>query len=731
MADLSSMSVDELIGQLKAAKSSAPAASKSLSDMSTDELINELRKSKPAPEMTAGRAAGLTARAVGKGAGDAVLGIPALALDVGHNIGVAADKYLLGDPYKREFGLPYSSGLQYGLNTVADAVGLPKPETAGERIASTTAETAFSVLNPVKLAKKAITTAPRVIPKVIEFAKEIKNGIKSAPTVAGGVTGGVGSTLNEYNPDHPYLNFALGLLAGPGAMLAGKYGRNVFRRDLTSDEAINIAENNTLSQRFGVPLTRDQITGVEKDRTLADQLRYGGKGPIAEQIVKNFDQQQREALNSAQERLIQNISGSSMPRNASEIGASLQENFRSAKGQAKQESSRLYSQSSDPQALADAGIPFELDMGQVGRISSNVRQSLVNRPTQERVYVTRQNTPIAAQALDALANFSRGRLPSMEYSPTPLRRGDNLVSINWEGVDVFRKHLNDLKMSTARETPDRRAMNEIIKLFDDQIGSIGGNSLLDTARSNYRDYARTFKGDVTTPSNTKTAINKLTDTNISGTEAFNKIFNQSFKKGEAQHLVDTLRRAYANNPQGMSALKEGGLQKIFTNANGEMLSENMIAKNINNAVNGAQRDLYSALYSPQELRNLQDYGTLIGKIGFSKTAKNPSKTNYPLSKLLNKFSGAAVGGYLGEGVGHAVGGPWGGTLGAGLGAAAGSSVDDIMAAAKARAITQGQLPQYKQPIPVQSLLQGGLQAAQPFFGSITGGDMRRLGLLGQ
>lgn len=743
MADLSSMSTDELISQLKAAKSSAPAASKSLSDMSTDELISLLRKANP-PEMTVGRTAGLTARALGKGAGDAVFGLPALAADAAYNA-VQGTRRLVGDK-SAEFGMPVSSGLQSGLNTLADTVGLPKPETPMERIASTTGEAAVSVLNPVKLGLRALTTAPKILPKAIEFAKDIKNGITSAPTVAGGIAGGVGSTLNEYNPDHPYLNFALGLLAGPGAMLAGKYGRNVFRRDFNPDEPLNVASNRTLADEFNVPLTRDQLTQNIEDRALMDKMRWGAKGKDATQIVKNFDDAQTAQLNNAQRDLISNISGSPTSRDPSQIGQAMRDSFLRERDAARNNKNEMYRRAFDPEELAQRNIPFNLNREQFGAISGRVRSSLINR--NDPVTINERLTPNAMEALDIVDGFSRGELP-IPVNTRNAPQGFQRVTMNWRAVDQARKYLQPLRDAAYKADPsgaDYRAMREIINSFDRSLAqgfpenirlpngqsatipALPTNTLLSEAIANNAQYKSTFSPQ-SRNSVTNNIIKDLQNPDVNGTQVFNKVFGTSFNKGEAEHLVTQLNRIYANNPEGLTALREGGLRKLFLDANGETLSNGKISTNIENAL-GKQGNIYQALYTPDQLDRLRRFAQLSENISESRKRINGSGTSYPVLDNIDKKGWQAALGYI-MGKAGSVLGAGGRYVGEVAGVATGDLVKNYLNSRQATKMIQGELPQYKQPVPVQSLLQSGAKAAQPFFGSITGDDMRRLGLLGQ
>ncbi|WP_262299700.1 hypothetical protein [Microvirga sesbaniae] len=152
-----------------------------------------------APELTAGRAAGLTGRAGVQAVPGAIAGLPALAYDgtIGFLENMTRQAYNVGARALGAQEVPYRDPFKM-TNAVsslgeagADALGLPKPETEGERIAVAGGQTALEALSGAGLAKVGAKT----------------------------VEGGTRRVFTEL-ADAPFTQAAIGGLAGTGAQTA-------------------------------------------------------------------------------------------------------------------------------------------------------------------------------------------------------------------------------------------------------------------------------------------------------------------------------------------------------------------------------------------------------------------------------------------------------------------------------------------------------------------------------
>lgn len=173
-----------------------------------------------APDMTVGRAAGLGARALVEGVPEGVLGIPALAGDVGYNIAALGQRgYLSATGSKAppmEYGFPVSKALTDVTSGIATGMGLPEPETPTERIVTSGLKGGISALTGVG---GAAALAGKLGPGI---AKNIATGLAAGPKtqIAAGIAAPTTvQSLIEGGADPRYA-LGAGLLMGVGAPIA-------------------------------------------------------------------------------------------------------------------------------------------------------------------------------------------------------------------------------------------------------------------------------------------------------------------------------------------------------------------------------------------------------------------------------------------------------------------------------------------------------------------------------
>jgi hypothetical protein len=169
------------------------------------------------PELTAERAAGLAGRAGVQAVPGAIAGLPALAYDgtIGflenmtrqaYNVGARAlgtEEVGYRDPFKMTNAVT-SLG-----EAGADALGLPKPETEGERIAVAGGQTAIEALSGAGLAKVGAKT-------VEGGARRVLTDLAEAPVTQAAIGGlaGAGGQVAAENEVNPIWGVAGGLALG-------------------------------------------------------------------------------------------------------------------------------------------------------------------------------------------------------------------------------------------------------------------------------------------------------------------------------------------------------------------------------------------------------------------------------------------------------------------------------------------------------------------------------------
>jgi hypothetical protein len=238
------------------------------------------------PPETAGRVAGLGARAVMQGVGQ-LADLPGNLVAgtdwIGAKIGTAARR-ALGLPSADLPGLSYGSPVTNAATNAADTYGLPTPATPGERIASA-----------------AVAAAPSAI-----LAPE-------AP-IAGALWGAAGGAASQTTAEAgggPVAQTLAGLAAGGLPVLgAGAAGlARTATRGAGADAAAATADRIAAAQAAGVDLNAGQATGSRPLQWLTSTGgRMWGGGPVEAQAA-----QQAEALKSHVDRITDNLSGGVTP----------------------------------------------------------------------------------------------------------------------------------------------------------------------------------------------------------------------------------------------------------------------------------------------------------------------------------------------------------------------------------------------------------------------------------
>jgi hypothetical protein len=177
------------------------------------------------PEMTVGRAAGLAGRAGVQAAPGAIAGLPALFYDgvqQAANWGYQGIDALAGtdlaETHRRGWGGPLGTvnRLQQAGEMAADAVGLPQPETEGERIAVAGGQTVLETLSGAGLAKVGAKTVEGGTRRVL---MELAEAPKTQAFIGGAA--GLGGQAAAESDINPLIGTGAGLALGLGGVAAG------------------------------------------------------------------------------------------------------------------------------------------------------------------------------------------------------------------------------------------------------------------------------------------------------------------------------------------------------------------------------------------------------------------------------------------------------------------------------------------------------------------------------
>ena len=380
----------------------------------------------------------------------------------------------------------------------------------------------------------------------------------------------------------------------------------------------------------------------------------------------------------------------------------------------------MYNRAFNPDELARAGVAADIPIETVYGLRNNIENAFLHSDRPGGVLMpTPETMPNTMAAVRMLNQFSEtGGVPSAFPRATmPPAGGNPLVTgVNWQQMDLIRKGLDGLRRGAANNPTDRAGMRRIMDVFDEELGR--QNPLLNEARAAHAERVNQFDPQRTNAKGSNSFLRDLANNNNPGQTIYNALFEGApLKRGEAGPLINQLQNIFAENPQAMSAVREGALQRLFVDARtGEALSPKKTANAVQQALNGPQGEVYRALFAPADIQRLQRFRDLLDHIGDTRTAQNPSKTSYPLLKYVKSKDGATVGAMGGAALGTAVAGPVGGTIGGGVGVLAGGVIDNLLAHMSANRAVGGQ---YSPPSVYPRVASGiaaadrGLNAAAP------------------
>ena len=444
-------------------------------------------------------------------------------------------------------------------------------------------------------------------------------------------------------------------------------------RNFSSTDAARTAGRMALGDEFQVPQTTGQVTGNLDQIGFEDAARNGGKGGAAQSVVRAAGADQEVQLTAAQQALRGRLSGAP-PMTPPQIGETVGQRFGRANNEAADEVTHAYNSAVEPTVLAANGVPDQVPLSHVAGIPGRLRQGLQDGTWTrgQPVVVDPQLTPAATRALQVVDNFGQGRVADLASAPLP--PGSVPVAVNWQGVDQTRKLLVAIRGAAAPGSTDARAVGSIMRGFDADLGAL--NPMLNDARALHADRAATFRPAPTNAPGTNSVLKTLNDANAPqqnvadfGQTIYNRLFDGApFKRGEGTQLVGRLQTIFANQPEGMQAVREGALNRLFYNQQGVHYSPHVTHQNITNALNGPQAEVYRALFTAEQRAHLERFSHLSGNIAEGLARGNPSGSGHT---ILNAVKGVGAGGTVGGAIGGAIGTAFGMPV---PGAAAGSAV---------------------------------------------------------
>ena len=550
--------------------------------------------------------------------------------------------------------------------------------------------------------------APAVVGKVASAALPAIRGLSAKMT--GGLPARATKALTEAGIDVTQLT--------PKQIeVVAQHGRN---RGWNSEE-MNTALMKSLGDEFKVPLTSGQLTDIGAQKGLEDQLRHGAYGQTAKTQLAEFGADQNQALNEAAAKARRDVTGSPTKMDPETIGKTLVQEFNVEDTAAKRAVTQAYDDSFDAAKLQAAGAQPAASRADVRNLSPNLDNAFVDQATGVVEQVTPVLNPNTIEGVKFLKQFSEtGVLPGAFPNAAPPA---NMLTgpTDWKTVESARKYINGLRVMAKANPADARSLGMVLDAFDNTFTP--GNPLIGTARKLHSERVNLFRPQKKNAVGINSPLEILSNPQNAGMAAYNRIMDGAIKTGEGAPMIAHLQKVFANNPQAMTALKEGMLSRILVNKKtNEVLTAGKARTALQTALTGQEGAAYREIFQGSDLSTMGRFQDLLERIAKTSHAENPSKSGYLPSQLIRKSSAALKGGAAGAVLGALAGmpipviGPFlGGAIGTGLGTSMGAAVAAGAGNRAANRAVSGGLPRTVRPRPVGYFAN---EAAKPVGGVV-------------
>lgn len=503
----------------------------------------------------------------------------------------------------------------------------------------------------------------------------------------------MGATLSPMSPAN-----------GTGAAVAARAGLGKPAVEVIAPQAVQAAPE------MGVTLTAGQRSGNPALLSRENAMLGGGLGESAQKVAQEAAARQQQELFSARS-LIGDVAGRGAPalERPAEAGGMITDAVKAAQQTAKEGFQAKYKQAFS----GEGSFPRQVFEGSAesAPISKRIVDTLARG--ESPILIDETLTPIANRAVTELEKISQ-----LQLSRTGQPAMDEITGVNLRGVDQARKKLvayyNAAKSAprmSADPTPDMRAMQGVMKQFDQEIAGAVENGLfsgdekflktLKEASGDFANYAKTFRqqggGD-----DVGRALRSIIERDATPEQTINYLLGHS-KVGNTPlsvRMADRMKNILGSDSPEWSALRQAAWQRTTGVAEGQTeMGAQKMSERIYDLTNGSGRSLATRLFSPDEIKQMNSYASIL-----KATVGKPGTTNAPNSGNRTMALARQMSGAIGAMVGAGGGGIVGAGVGAGVGKGAGMA-SDALAAREARALFSG-----REPVSIGAKLANGLKS---------------------
>lgn len=325
------------------------------------------------------------------------------------------------------------------------------------------------------------------------------------------------------------------------------------------------------------------------------------------------------------------------------------------------------------------GLPGEFEPEAFTGIGNRIRTQLTHGA--EPVIIDERTTPIAARAIqdidEQIGHLRVQNLADPRGAPDPM----DIVGINLNGVDQARKRLLTFYRDARGFPPtsDQRAMQAILRSFDDQIensitrGLFSGDEraldALREARGLHSYYKRMFSpqgaGDDVGQAMQRILGRDGAREPATPTEIANMLYGTASvgAKGISYRLAERVRNVLGDRSPEWAGVKQGLWRRLTEAPEGKTdWGPEKVANRIAEFLNGDGRATAERMFSAPERETMQRFGDVLrqtvpppGAVNYSNNVPMIAQVRDGLTKFMTAEIGAMIGGIPGAIAGWAVG----------------------------------------------------------------------------
>lgn len=407
--------------------------------------------------------------------------------------------------------------------------------------------------------------------------------------------------------------------------------QGISPKNMKSTRNVRQAEN--LTNEFGIPFTKGQMTQDVANLNLEDSLRHGGLTNKGQAIVSSFDAAQARQINKAGQTIQSRLSGAASPQ-VETVNQSMELVGGAIKDKAAAAESAIQAAYSNA-----AGKSAALRYPDVESLAGGMRSAI-----KERVVDLGGNslTPATKGALNTINDF----VTTAEGSA---KQGG---ATGIKDIEFLRRKFN--QYIDAAANPTDKANIVIMKrhldgFVDDAVekalfvGDDDAISALKEARALRADYARKFQAN---PRTTKSGsvmqddagkvMERIVESNPTNEEIANYLFGSAkIAKGSSQRIAAKMKDVLGESSPEWHSVREAAFLKLTTNdAKGAPISAKMFNKRLNDAVFGSGESFMKELFTPAEMNQFRRFASAVSRT--QPEIGNPSKTSYKQSQIFRQ-----------------------------------------------------------------------------------------------